>query len=801
MDPLLPFISTDVYKILWEKAAELDSFSKQYNGLKETRSKLKEQLLILQIHHAFRTPLLCKKSSKRLAVEMELAKNPPENEKTKPLNDPVVLNFVKSVIDNRQTLIYRLSDDPRLRIKKEYGLFMFTQTPLEFFATYAIPSVFGFFSGTSNVSDFIDAIGLAFDVNALRPETFFSNFPDSFLCSVLRRFFFSPHLNKYIFGHFSGIYHFFSSCKKRHTDTVSLFTSFFNSFLDQMRQVVPGWPGFLRHIFQRISRKFEMKYQIVMVVVIYCILLPMMQYPKLYGVVPEACIVPQIPLDSFIQFCVDVSDIQTKNQNPLLAPFPMGSSAATSSPPPYGPLNYSSNFSPIGSLHNQNSKGPSNKELSIPPPFPQRLQLNGPSSLPSPAVIQQQTVQMMQNELNRLKLACETFERGTIANLVAILLEPADITDCGPEFDDSAAPAEAILALSQYESDVAAKEAVQQLVENNTPSTIFVFRVETRRKGYRMQESLNLLLELLTKTNPFYVEDLPPELEAIKQTLHNRYFDYELVISNINNEIQNCLEAICSAQGEINELNMMIQNCKTSIHNAETIIASNIVQALIDDNNVVSDVEKRRIIFQTDQTSVANFVIWNLDTYLAQNQWIKPFMPLVSRIFHSYILNDFPLKSFISSMKCDDMDNLFFQYKVELINRIQSKGVDENTKKIIEDPTIFEPAAAKLQLASTLDSPSDCAKLISEGLETAENLFTFVNGVQPEANQLMPLLATLFVLTEMKSPLSFGKWLAAHFKPVIQLRPDWFIDDEGARIEHFFQLNEWIGVLLEEICQ
>ena len=793
MEPLLPYISQDVYKELWEKAAELASFAKQYNNLKESRSKLKQELLLLQIHHAFRTPFGCKKSSRKLAAEMELAKNPPDIDTLKPLTDPVVFNFVKSVIDNRQTLIYRLSDDPRTRVKKEYGLFTFTQSPIDFFATYAIPPVFGFYSGTSNISDFIDAVGLAFDVNALRPEKFFANFPDSFLCSVLRRFFFSPHFNKYIFAHLTGVYHFFSCFKRKHIDQVSLFASFFTSFLNQMRDVVPGWPGFLRHIFQRISRKFEKNYQIVMLVVIYCILCPMMHNPKLYGVVPEACTLPPAPLNNFIQFCVGVSDIQTNPTTQSMYPTTLSSSPSTTSQSSLANIQ-----NPV--IHREKVRKDSIITPTVPPP--RAVLLTGPSSLPTPN-IQQQNIQFqqMQNEIEQLKIASEAFERGTIANLVAILLEPADITDCGPEFDESAAPAQAIFALSQYESDVAAKEAVQELLENNTPNTIFVFRVEMRRRGYTFQESLKLLTELLSSTNPFYIGDLQPNLAAIKNTLQNRYFEYERVISNINNEIQNCLEAICADRGEINELKTMIMDSNTSIHNAETTIATNIVQAMIDDNNVVSDVDRRRNAFRTDQTSVAQFVIWNLDTYLAQNSWIKPFMPLVSRIFHSYIVSEFDLKSYVESMKTKDMDDLFSAHKKDLIQKIQSSGVDERTKKILSDPKIFQAAASKLQIASTIDSPSDCTKLISEGLATAENLYTFVNGAVPEANQLMPILATLFVLTEMKSPISFGKWLAAHFKPLIEKRPDWFRDDEGARLEHFFQLNEWICGLLENITQ
>jgi hypothetical protein len=64
----------------------------------------------------------------------------------------------------------------------------------------------------------------------------------------------------------------------------------------------------------------------------------------------------------------------------------------------------------------------------------------------------------------------------------------------------------------------------------------------------------------------------------------------------------------------------------------------------------------------------------------------------------------------------------------------------------------------------------------------------------------MPLLANLFILSPMPTPLSFGKWLSHFFQPLLQARPEWFDDEAMRPLEHYFQFNSWMAGMLPSIA-
>lgn len=712
MHPLLPNISQEIYDKLWAKSVELASYTKQYEEMRESNKDLKRKLLSYQNHFLYRGPLVYKRISKRLSTEQSLAKFSIKNTILSELTDSVVINFIKSIIDNRQTLIYRLNLDPQINQHSEYNLFFLSFLPLDFFATYVIPPIFGFFTGSSNISDFIEAVSMAFDVEAVHPEPFIANFHKTFLCAVLTRFFLMPQFNKFIFKHLSGVYEFYNQLKIQPSEelTKMQYSKFFASFLMEMTAAVPFWPNFLRFLFQRLSRKFPVKFTIVISVIIHCILIPLLQHPKLYGVVPEACNLPEINFERFKDFILTLCD-----------------------------------------------------------PSLTGLRKN------------------------------EAFERGIIANLVAVLLDPTQPTNYGPEIDESAISAIALLALSRFETDVAAKEAISTLVSSIPGCSIFSFSIESKRKRYRCDESLNLLLELLTQTNPDYnIYNLSPRLSAIKSTLSQRYFEYDRVLENLDKELEKCTNSMVDLVGDSKQLTEMITMCEASLRRSETIQVSRIIVQMREENNVLSDAEKRKTTFANDVNSLGQFCVWNLDNYYSRNQWLEDLMPLVARTFHSQLVSEYPITGISRTQGSSDADRKLISRKKEILEKIKTRGVDSQTMKVINDTSALEPVANRLVAASKIDSPCDCTILIEEALGNAENLFLFANGVVPEANQLMPTLATLFVVAQMESPFSFCNWLNNHLSSVCELRPDWFKNGDGARMEHFFKLGEWIQELLDE---
>lgn len=712
MDPLLPNISQEIYQLLWEKSAELASYTKQYDEMRESNKDLKRKLMSHQNHFLYRSPLVYKRMSKRLSTEQALARFSISNNNVIELTDSVVLNFIKSIIDNRQTLIYRINSDPQINQQTEYTLFYLSMLPVDFFATYVIPPVFGFFSGYLNVSDFIESVSLAFDVESVKPAPFLKNFSKTFLCAVLTRFFLMPQFNKSIFKHLSGVAEFYNQLKIQTSEEVlhMQYSNFYAQFLMEMTTAVPHWPDFIKFLFQRLSRKFSTKFAIVITVINYCILFPLLHNPKLYGVVPQNCNLPEINFDSFQDFVQSLCD-----------------------------------------------------------PSPISLRRN------------------------------EGFERGIIANLVAVLLDSTTSTHCGPEVEESAISAIALLALSRFETDVAAKEAISSLVSAIPSVAIFTFSIETKRKNFKVGESLKLLVELLTQTNPSYHDyNMTPRLAAIRSTLSQRYFEYERILARIDTELEKCQNSMAEIVNDSKEVHEMIMMCEASITRAEASQAVRIVAQMREENNVASDAERRRTTFANDVNSLGQFCVWNLDTFFTRNQWCADLMPLVARTFHSQLVSEFPVNGLSRNAANSDNNRKLLAKKAEVLEKIKTRGVDAQTMKVIQDISVLEPAASKLLAATKIDSPCDCMILIEEALKNAEELFSFANGVVPEANQLMPILATLFVVAPMEAPFSFSHWLKSHLGSVCELRPAWFKNDDGARMEHFFQLGDWIQRILDE---
>ena len=90
------------------------------------------------------------------------------------------------------------------------------------------------------------------------------------------------------------------------------------------------------------------------------------------------------------------------------------------------------------------------------------------------------------------------------------------------------------------------------------------------------------------------------------------------------------------------------------------------------------------------------------------------------------------------------------------------------------------------------ENPLPSALEIVKALRTVEDLFTFQYGEPPEANQLMPLLAHLFMKSSFPNPISFSKWLSHFLQPILEKKQEWFKEDDLNSLEHYFQFNAWM---------
>jgi hypothetical protein len=143
------------------------------------------------------------------------------------------------------------------------------------------------------------------------------------------------------------------------------------------------------------------------------------------------------------------------------------------------------------------------------------------------------------------------------------------------------------------------------------------------------------------------------------------------------------------------------------------------------------------------------------------------------------------------------IDQLFLSKKMTLLAGLEKAGLDPSVERMIRSKEVFANAQHAVLRACLLENPVESATQIVLSLFVLEDLFVFQCGEPPEANQLMPLLANLFILSPTPTPLSFGKWLSHFLQPLLTAKPEWFSDDSLRPLEHYFQFNAWIEDMLE----
>jgi len=722
MDPQLNGLPTDIYLELFEKSTELTSYMDQYRMSLQNLGEIKNDFFINHIKTSYRTPWILTKVGKKIPLEKFFSFKKLEISTVSILSDPIIIHFFKSVIDNRITLIYRLMDDPRNSSDRILTtVFQIPYTPFDFFATFVVPPVFGFFTGKSNVSDFIESIGLAFDVSAVKPVQFMNHFGSSFLCSVLKRFFYTSHFRKYIGEQFTSFFEFCMGFKRSFESQKTIrFSRLFSMFLSELLTSASGWPSFLRSLFNRMSKKFPNRSQIIMIIIIYCIFIPIVSNPKLYAVVPLSSVFPvEFPIntDSLLTYCLGICGL------------------------------------------------PGAPKLS-------------------------------EDEKHR---DSDPFDVSLISKLTEVLTKNCDLTGCGPDIERSAMTLYSLVALAMFETDQPAKLAVNSLIADNDINTVIGFPIDTKKKTYQVPESLVLLLDLFENTGINSNPPLFPRIVALKTTLNLRYFNSERIMMNINNSISECYESISSCQKDINELKLYNDLLNRSITASESLVSTIVCSDLMEEYWTNNEIEKKKSSFLLESQSFAHFIVSNLETFFEQNPWTQQFTVQIARSFYSKVMEKFPLQSYCNNVLESKMiDDRFLQKKSMLLESIEKGGVDKNTSMIIHSDKVLHPAQTSILRAYLFANPIESAKQVSLGLATVEDLYVFLYGEPPEANQLLPLIAHLFVQTPIPAPLSFGKWMKHFLHEISSMKPEWFSDGEIARLEHFFKFNQWVESLITE---
>ncbi|OHT02616.1 hypothetical protein TRFO_07031 [Tritrichomonas foetus] len=744
---LLPNLTDEQCRILYSKSLELRSFRQSYRELTKKQKNLNDEFVKLSVHHEFRSPWAISKPNKDSVIEKVFARNTPQTDSLFLNTDQIVQNYIQNLFNSRENLILQFASDERVAAKKMICELHSCKMSLdEFISTFVIPPFYGHFLGIENMDAFIESVGIVFDCYSHDPIPFLATFDGSFICNVLRQFFFSPLIRPYVGEQFTVFYDFFSS-NKRATDgqQYTRIQRFFSLFLKEMAAPISVSPPFIRKLFSRISQNFDDKTKVIMAVVIYCIVSDLVIYPIAYSVFP-------LTSNTKIE---TAEHIQTMK---FYCAFVCG--------------------------------------------------------LPQSHTIGKMTpVQEI-----------EQVDRQLIQNLVDVLLSPVSEQEIIPEIPTVVIPFIALKFLAKFEENKEVLTALNVSTKNSVkdsskesyrdsmrldnskdgvkdgypkaPETIIKFIVKNENNITKDKE-FRRIVELFASRHPDTFFAISPRLKAIQMYFKNKSINYEIFSSQVDESIANAKDNLLSSQTKIDVLERSIKLTNNAITASEAIFANNIVNGILNDTNISNEIEKKKAQMLNDPIMFANFITSHLDAFQAKNHWADSLMRMVARRFHAQVMRTLPVTVFASTKNQLILtDQKFLIQKLKFLESLEENGLDDSVAKIVKCKDILAAAQTAVLRACLFENPLESAKQIVLGLFVVEDLFIFEFGAPPEANQLMPLLANLFISSPVPNPLSFGEWLAHFLQKLMETRPEWFSDEEMRPLEHYFQFNLWMKDML-----
>lgn len=277
--------------------------------------------------------------------------------------------------------------------------------------------------------------------------------------------------------------------------------------------------------------------------------------------------------------------------------------------------------------------------------------------------------------------------------------------------------------------------------------------------------------------------------------------NYDQILSQIEDESRKEVNFLINGHTKVDILTRSINLTHNSINASEAKFANDIVNAIMSsDGSIFNEIEKKKTMMINDSNLFASFITSHLDSFLSKNSWCSPMMRMVARRFHAQVMRYFGTSDFNNQKsQLFVLDQNFINLKNHFLAMLEQNGLDEKVAKIVKHKDIMMAAQHTVLRACLYENPVESAKLIVLSLFVVEDLFIFEFGEPPEANQLMPLLANLFVISPVPNPLSFGEWLAHFLQKLMQTRPEWFSDESMMPLEHYFQFNVWIQDMLQSL--
>ena len=740
MESFLSSLTKEQSQILWKKCLELRSFQAHEEQLKGNLTDLTNSFLLLSVHHEYRSPwAITKCNVKNESLAQIFAKNDPSTDNLAPITDKTIYNFIQTIYNDRKNLLLHFISDERVSARKIICEIHSCQMTLgSFIATLVIPSFFGHFLGNENINAFIESVGIVFDSYSHDPIPFLTAFDNSFICDVLRQFFFSPLIRPYVGEQFTVFYEFFASKRGSDGHHYTRIQRFFALFLKEMAQPIGVSPPFIRRIFSRICEKHEEnKEKVIMTVIIYCIVTNMISYPTAYSVYPLTSGLKE-ETSEFVQlvkfYCAFVSGL----------------------------------------------------------PLPQ-------STINSNTPIKD----------------TEQVDPALIHNLVDVLLTPTSNDSLMPEIESVAIPMKSVQFLAKFEDNYEVQtslsesrrnsETILNFIMNSPPSTTNDNKNSNeKKKAKKKPNEISLLVNLFASKNPDAMSNcISPSNRAIILYLSKFMpsINYDSILSTLEKQSNEETSFLISAHNKISILTRSINLTKDAISASEAKFANDIVNSIMsNDSSIMNEIEKKKSQMINDPNVFASFITSHLDSFLAKNAWCSPMMRMIARRFHAQVMHYFSTFAFLEEKNQLILtDQKFINQKNHFLANLEQNGLDEKVAKIVKCKDILAAAQTAVLRACLFENPLESAKLIVLSLSVVEDLFIFEFGEPPEANQLMPLLANLFISTPIPNPLSFGEWLAHFLQKLMQSKPEWFSDDSMVPMEHYFQFNAWIQDMLQSL--
>ena len=738
---------------VYENCVDLHSQYMVCSSLLQSIDDLKLKIILNSFHFIYRLPWMIAKPQRSNILDRFFASHRPENDQMiKLIHLPEFLQFINTIKNYRKDIILMLLKSDFI-IKQETFTFHNSECTSEsFFSSLVIPPLFGQFIGDENVNDFIEAVGAAFDSYETdeSQDSLVESFDSSFLCRVLRQFFFAPFMREFIGDQFTMFNDFFTYPKEINDRICfSRFQRFSTAFFNEILNSIAIWPSFILRLFQRISMTFYERKPIMIAVLVNSIIIPMLAFPITFQV---------LPVNTYFQN--ETSDT----------------------------LNYYRYY--VYTVMGLSTKGITKKNI--------------PEIKPN-----------------------ERFDKNLLNNLIDKLLDPKNVRKDNESYispiDDVVMNCCALRKLAQlynnesvlnrlsnYEEDSLilipqySLQNVEQKLSFTSPSLDLLNELSGAKNLYRSDLEIfasnklyRITVHTIKKYHPEIVTKITSQYRADLETI--KQIDKEDFKKQIVLEIEDFKEKSIDLETKLITMNHILDLTKKGYDASEDAICLQISKELY--GTIKKEVNRKKKLFYSDSNAFSSFLTQVVDNYYSRNQWATPFIPQIGKSLFTLIMKKLPLEGYYEvNPDLHRIDQQFLEINSVIVQQVKN-GFDDKVAYLLENDAILANALSTVLRACLIENPIESSREIVLALETVEELFKFQFGEPPEANQLMPLLAHLFLKSSLPAPLSFGRWLHHFMQPVLDAHSDWFSDIALNSIEHYFQFNTWMEDLLSKATE